>query len=82
MNLKDPDLLRTHAYINGRWTIAPAGATQDVANPATGRKIGTVPDLGLTETREAIEAAAAAFQPWLDGRPKTVPFSCVVGSTS
>ena len=64
MNLKDPDLLRTHAYINGRWTIAPAGATQDVANPATGRKIGTVPDLGLTETREAIEAAATAFQPW------------------
>jgi succinate-semialdehyde dehydrogenase/glutarate-semialdehyde dehydrogenase len=59
MNLKDPDLLRTHAYVNGRWIIGPAGATQDVSNPATGRKIGTVPDLGLAETRDAIEAAAA-----------------------
>jgi succinate-semialdehyde dehydrogenase/glutarate-semialdehyde dehydrogenase len=64
MNLKDPDLLRTQAYVNGRWIIGPAGATQDVSNPATGRKLGTVPDLGLTETRDAIEAAAAAFQPW------------------
>jgi len=64
MNLKDPDLLRTRAYINGRWIIAPAGASQEVSNPATGRNIGTVPDLGLTETREAIDAAAAAFQPW------------------
>jgi succinate-semialdehyde dehydrogenase/glutarate-semialdehyde dehydrogenase len=64
MNLKDPDLLRTRAYVNGHWIIAPADATQDVSNPATGRRIGTVPDLGLTETRDAIEAAAAAFQPW------------------
>jgi len=64
MNLKDPDLLRTQAYVNGRWIIGPAGATQDVSNPATGRKLGTVPDLGLAETRDAIEAAAAAFQPW------------------
>jgi succinate-semialdehyde dehydrogenase/glutarate-semialdehyde dehydrogenase len=64
MILKDPELLRTRAYLNGRWITGPAGATQDVANPATGRRIGTVPDLGITETREAIDAAASAFQPW------------------
>jgi succinate-semialdehyde dehydrogenase/glutarate-semialdehyde dehydrogenase len=33
-------------------------------NPATGEKLGTVPDMGAAETRRAIEAAAAAFPAW------------------
>jgi succinate-semialdehyde dehydrogenase/glutarate-semialdehyde dehydrogenase len=64
MHLKDPTLLRTQAFINGDWVNAATGATHDVVNPATGEKLGTVPDMGAAETRRAIEAAAAAFPAW------------------
>jgi succinate-semialdehyde dehydrogenase/glutarate-semialdehyde dehydrogenase len=64
MQLKDPSLLRTQAYVNGEWTSADSGKSHDVHNPATGAKLGTVPDMGAAETRRAIEAAAAAFPAW------------------
>ncbi|MGB8327262.1 MAG: NADP-dependent succinate-semialdehyde dehydrogenase [Steroidobacteraceae bacterium] len=64
MQLKDPSLLRMQAYINGSWVGAASGATRDVRNPATGERLGTIPDLGALETRAAIEAAAAAFPAW------------------
>jgi succinate-semialdehyde dehydrogenase/glutarate-semialdehyde dehydrogenase len=64
MHLKDPTLLRTQAFLNGEWVNAANHATHDVLNPATREKLGTVPDMGATETRRAIEAAAAAFPAW------------------
>jgi succinate-semialdehyde dehydrogenase/glutarate-semialdehyde dehydrogenase len=64
MQLKDPTLLREQCYVNGAWISADGGGTADVGNPATGRRIGTVPQLGVQETRRAIEAAAAAFPAW------------------
>jgi succinate-semialdehyde dehydrogenase/glutarate-semialdehyde dehydrogenase len=38
--------------------------TVAVTNPASGERIGTVPDLGTNETRHAIEAAAGALPAW------------------
>jgi succinate-semialdehyde dehydrogenase/glutarate-semialdehyde dehydrogenase len=64
LQLKDPTLLRQQSYIDGNWVDADSGATIDVVNPATGEKIGTVPKMGATETRRAIEAAAAALPAW------------------
>jgi succinate-semialdehyde dehydrogenase/glutarate-semialdehyde dehydrogenase len=64
MHLKDPTLLRTQAFLNGEWVNAATGATHPVLNPATREKLGTVPDMGATETRRAIEAAAAALPGW------------------
>src|SRR6201996_9209103 len=64
MHLKDPTLLRTQAFVNGAWVNAASGATCDVLNPATGEKLGTIPDMGAAETRQAIDAAAAAFPAW------------------
>ena len=64
LRLKDPALLRQQAYVDGVWAKADGGATHEVANPATGEPIGTVPDMGATETRRAIEAAKRAFPPW------------------
>jgi succinate-semialdehyde dehydrogenase / glutarate-semialdehyde dehydrogenase len=64
MKLTDGKLLRMQAYIGGKWESASSGATHDVINPATGEKIGTVPDLGAAETRRAIEAAHAALPAW------------------
>jgi len=64
MKLNDGNLLRMQGYINGKWENANGGATHDVINPATREKIGTVPDMGVAETRRAIEAAHAAFPAW------------------
>jgi succinate-semialdehyde dehydrogenase/glutarate-semialdehyde dehydrogenase len=64
LQLNQPGLLRQQCYINGRWRDAPDGRTEAVHNPATGALLGTVPVLGARETREAIEAAQAAWGPW------------------
>jgi succinate-semialdehyde dehydrogenase/glutarate-semialdehyde dehydrogenase len=64
MNLKDPSLFRTQAYIDGRWVDADDGAVLTVRNPADGSVLGTVPKMGATETRRAIEAANAAWPAW------------------
>ncbi len=64
MKLRDPDLLRTRALIGGQWLEAVSGATHGVVNPATREPIGTVPDMGVAETRMAIEAASRAFPAW------------------
>lgn len=64
MELKDQRLFRQHCYINGAWVWAEGGRTVEVSNPATGERIGEVPDMGGHETRRAIEAAEAAWPGW------------------
>ena len=59
-----PELLRTQAFVDGRWIEADDGATFAVVNPATGDTIADVPRLGAVETRRAIEAAARALPAW------------------
>lgn len=62
--LRDPGLLRQQAYIDGHWVAADSAAVLQVHNPATGERIGSVPDMGAAETRRAIEAAQRAWPAW------------------
>ncbi|MDW3688301.1 NAD-dependent succinate-semialdehyde dehydrogenase [Cupriavidus sp. CV2] len=64
MQLKDPSLLRSQAFIGGQWQNADSGATFPVTNPADGALIGTVPLMGAAETTRAIEAARVAQAAW------------------
>jgi succinate-semialdehyde dehydrogenase / glutarate-semialdehyde dehydrogenase len=64
IELRDPSLLVQSAFIGGEWTGAAASPTLAVEDPATGAMIGTIPDCGAAETRDAITAASAAFAPW------------------
>jgi succinate-semialdehyde dehydrogenase/glutarate-semialdehyde dehydrogenase len=64
VKLSDPTLFRQACYIDGAWVTAKSGATVSVDNPATGEVVGTVPKLGAAETRQAVEAAQAAFLLW------------------
>ena len=64
MQLKDAQLFRQQAYIDGAWVDADGGQTIKVNNPATGEIIGTVPKMGAVETRRAIEAADNALPAW------------------
>ncbi|WP_454742666.1 NADP-dependent succinate-semialdehyde dehydrogenase [Cupriavidus necator] len=62
LNLKDSSLLRQQCYIDGRWIDGERRI--DVTNPATGERVGQVPQLGADETRQAIEAANRALPAW------------------
>jgi succinate-semialdehyde dehydrogenase/glutarate-semialdehyde dehydrogenase len=64
VQLNDPKLFRQQAYIDGVWVDADNGQTLKVNNPATGEIIGSVPKMGATETRRAIEAADKALPAW------------------
>ena len=64
MKLQDTSLLRQQCYIDGQWVDADSKRALDVVNPASGEKLGTVPNAGAAETRRAIEAAARAFPAW------------------
>jgi succinate-semialdehyde dehydrogenase/glutarate-semialdehyde dehydrogenase len=62
--LRDRDLFREACYIDGRWVAGDPGRTIQVDDPATGHVIGSVPRLGSVETKQAIDAAAAALPEW------------------
>ena len=63
--LKDPSLLVTSAYVGGSWMkAAPSGKTFNVLNPSTGEVITALPDLGVDETKTAIDAAYVAQKSW------------------
>ncbi|PLW83192.1 succinate-semialdehyde dehydrogenase (NADP(+)) [Kineobactrum sediminis] len=64
LNLTDPSLLQTKAYIDGSWVDADDGSTFAITNPATGAVIAEVAKTGAAETRRAIEAAQRAMDKW------------------
>ena len=63
-SLHDSGLLHTDAYIAGRWTPAGSGKTFAVRNPADGTLLAMVADVGLPETRLAVDAARASQEEW------------------
>ncbi|MBB2205276.1 NAD-dependent succinate-semialdehyde dehydrogenase [Gluconacetobacter takamatsuzukensis] len=63
VTLKDSTLLRSDCLIDGKWVAAP-GRSTPVTDPATGRIVGQVPDLGAAEAETAIAAAARALPAW------------------
>ncbi|THH27639.1 hypothetical protein EUX98_g6546 [Antrodiella citrinella] len=62
--LKDASLIRAQGYINGQWVDAKEGGKIQVTNPATGEELGHIPEMGIVEAKEAIEAASNAFKTW------------------
>jgi succinate-semialdehyde dehydrogenase/glutarate-semialdehyde dehydrogenase len=64
LNLKDPTLLKTKAYLSGEWQHADDTTTLEVKNPATGETIAKIPRMGASETKRAIDHANAAWPAW------------------
>lgn len=60
--LKDPSLFKTDALVNGQWVAGKARF--DVNDPATGRKLADVANLGPQDAEAAIAAANAAWPAW------------------
>lgn len=64
VKLRDSSLLRHQAFIGGEWVGAGDGAVIAVLDPATGAKIGDVPNMGYDDTMRAIALAEAAQKEW------------------
>lgn len=62
LGLRNRDLLRTDAFVGGRWVGGET--TIDVINPADGTRIAAVANLGRRETEDAVGAAQAALASW------------------
>ncbi|KAF9057807.1 succinate-semialdehyde dehydrogenase [Panaeolus papilionaceus] len=62
--LKDSSLIKFQALIDGKWVDSDSGDKIVVTNPATNEELGTVPEMGIAETKAAIEAASKAFVGW------------------
>lgn len=56
--------LDEHLLIGGSWTDATGGARFDVTDPATGDKVGSMPNGTEADVKAAIDAAAAALPGW------------------
>ena len=57
-------LIKSLAYVDGRWCESLGGRRFEVLNPATGQIITQVPDMDGADTRLAIAAAHAAQPAW------------------
>ncbi len=64
IQISDPALVKTQAYINGEWVDADNGTTLSVTNPANGEVIAEVAKCSTAETQRAIEAASNALIEW------------------
>jgi succinate-semialdehyde dehydrogenase/glutarate-semialdehyde dehydrogenase len=64
MKLQDSTLFKQLGFIDGAWVGADSGTTLAVHNPADGERLGSIPNMGVQETRRAIEAARKALHPW------------------
>ncbi|MBA4390793.1 MAG: succinate-semialdehyde dehydrogenase (NADP(+)) [Syntrophus sp. (in: bacteria)] len=64
MNLRDNALFRQQCYVGGAWIDGDHSKFSMITNPATGERLGQVPQLGAEETDRAIVAADAALPGW------------------
>lgn len=60
-SLTDPRLLKDRCYLDGKWV---GEAIIPIENPATGKVVSAVPQLGAEEATAAVEAAQKAFNGW------------------
>jgi len=71
IQLKDPRLLKTQAFICGQWVDSDKGETFPVYNPATGELLAEVASVGVNETQRAINSAQTAMASWRELPAKT-----------
>jgi len=64
IELEETSLWREQAYVAGQWADADDGGRFDVTNPADGGTLAAVADLGVVETRRAVQAASEAWPGW------------------
>ena len=62
--VKDPSLIKSEAYVNGKWVHGTGKKTFTVTNPSNGKPLVEVADLAPKQVERAIASAERAFGPW------------------
>lgn len=62
--LRDRDLWRTAAHVNGNWIEQGADGVSVLRNPSTGDELAVLPRLDAEQVRDAIKAAHVAQNSW------------------
>jgi succinate-semialdehyde dehydrogenase/glutarate-semialdehyde dehydrogenase len=62
--IQNKDLLRTAAFVDGEWAKADSGLEFEVTDPATGVVLASLPRMGQSDTKHAIDAANRALPAW------------------
>ncbi len=64
MRLQDKKLFRQQSYMDGQWFDADDGKQIRVTNPADGKTLGFVPDMGTDQVHRCIKTAHASLSAW------------------
>ena len=59
----------TQLLIDGR-TVKGQGGAETIVNPASGKKIGSVPGANKAQLDQAVKAAQRAFEAWSQSTPQ------------
>ncbi|NMC25831.1 MAG: aldehyde dehydrogenase family protein, partial [Serratia sp.] len=70
MQLKHQTLLRQQCLINGEWLDSENGERENVINPATGKVLGSVPQITTAQAAQAIVYAEQAQVGWREKTAK------------
>ncbi|KAJ2641127.1 hypothetical protein GGH99_008978, partial [Coemansia sp. RSA 1285] len=62
--VKDKRLVRTDAYVGGKWVVAAKGGRFKVADPATLQTIAEVADMSAEDVAQAVREASKALPAW------------------
>ncbi|KAJ4147625.1 hypothetical protein LMH87_002137 [Akanthomyces muscarius] len=68
--LKDPSLLKSQCYVDGKWIEAASDKRFSVDNPSTADIIGECPELDETDTSAAVLAAQRALPDFRSTAPR------------
>lgn len=71
LGLKNPDLLRDKAYVDGKWVEAKSGKRFDIIDPGTGQKWATCADMAAEDVEAAVQSSYAAFKEYRTVNPRT-----------
>ena len=69
------NLYKPFGYINGEWIDSSTGYSFKIYNPSNNQIIATMPEMGPSETKYAIEVANQAFEKW---KKKTAKERCSI----
>ena len=74
-NISYKNLYKPFGYINGEWIDSSTGSSFKIYNPSNNQIIATMPEMGASETKYAIEVANQAFEKW---KKKTAKERCSI----
>ncbi|KAI1641102.1 aldehyde dehydrogenase [Biscogniauxia mediterranea] len=70
LNLKNPELFRDKAFVDGQWIEAKSGKRFDIIDPGRGAAFASCPDMSAADVDPAVRAAEAAFRAYRRTTPR------------